>query len=244
MPGQAIFVPMRIPSWGIHVVYYIIRFAFFLFSDVQVHGYDNFPERGFIFVVNHLSSLDVGLGLVILKGKLGSRSVVFAGDTWRKNIFTRTILQLPNAIWVHRGETSPQTIKVAIQVLREGYILGVAPEGTRSRATHALIKGKTGAAYLALMTNVPIIPIGITGMENLWDSMKRLRRIKITATIGKPFGIVPLGGEVQVDHVLLEEATTEIMCQIAALLPPEYRGEYADNPRLRELVEKTPTRRE
>lgn len=237
MSEQAIFVPSRLPNWGMHAVYRLIQFTFFLFARVHVTGRENFPATGsFIFATNHLSSLDTGLGLVIIQGKLASKAVIFAGDTWRKKATTRFMLQLANVIWVHRGETSPSTIKTAIRILREGYILGIAPEGTRSRESHALIKGRTGAAFLALSTNVPIIPIAITNMENLWPSMKRGQRIDITATVGSPFVLEPCTRPEDIDHSCLLKGTDEIMCRIAVLLPPQYRGEYAEHPRLKELL--------
>lgn len=236
MSYRAIFVPTRLPHWGFHLVYRLVQSAFFLFARVQVTGRENFPATGsFIFATNHLSSLDTGLGLVVIQSELASRSVIFAGDTWRRNRLTRIILQLANVIWVHRGQTSPSTIKTAIRVLRDGYVLGIAPEGTRSRESHALIKGHPGAAFLALAANVPIVPIAITNMENLWPSMKRVRRIDITATVGKPFTLAPCPDSSHVDHVCLRKSTDEIMCRIAVLLPPNYRGEYIDHPRLREL---------
>jgi 1-acyl-sn-glycerol-3-phosphate acyltransferase len=74
-------------------------------------------------------------------------------------------------------------------------------------------------------------------MEDLYPSMKRLKRTRITATVGKPFKLEPCGLDSNIDHACLEQGTDEIMCRIAALLPPEYRGEYAEHPRLKELME-------
>jgi|GEM_PF-129974 len=234
---ESIFVPRRLPRWGIAIVYRVVQFLFFIFSRVHISGRENLPaDRNFIFSPNHLSSLDVGLGLVTLGDELGSKTVLFAGDTWRKKWLTRFILQLTNVIWVHRGETSPSTIKIAIQVLRAGYILSVAPAGTRSRHSHALLKGRAGAAFLALKTGTPILPVAITNMQNLWQAMKRLARIDIQVVIGKPFVLERCADESRIDHACLEERTDEIMCRIAALLPPEYRGEYAEHPRLKELL--------
>lgn len=187
--------------------------------------------------MNHLSGFDVGLGYVIFQGDLLSRVVVFAGDTWRKNPVTRFALQMANVIWVHRGETAPSTMKASLRVLREGYILGMAPEGTRSRESHALIKGRTGAAFLALKAKVPIVPVAVANTENLSAAIKRWKRIEINAWVGKPFVLEQLPPGSSANQEFLEKSTDEIMCRLAALLPPEYRGEYAEHPRLRELLQ-------
>ncbi len=234
MSEQTVFVPGRLPPWSIEALRKFFQFLFFVAARVHVSGIENVPHSGgFIFASNHLSVLDVPLALTILKGK---RLATFAGDTWRKNPITRAVLELIDVIWVHRGETSPSSIKISIRVLRDGYILGVAPEGTRSRGTHALSKGKPGAAYLGVMAGVPILPVAFTNTQNLWCSIKRLRRIDIGVAIGKPFILEPSGDGSGIDPDKLDKHTDEIMCRIAALLPTEYRGEYAEHPRLKELL--------
>jgi 1-acyl-sn-glycerol-3-phosphate acyltransferase len=120
--------------------------------------------------------------------------------------------------------------------LKEGHVLVIAPEGTRSQ-TGALIEGRSGASYLAAQSGVPVIPVGIHGSEDqvVGANLRRLRRTTIIARVGKPFQLPPLkrGQREQA----LQAYTDEIMCQIAALLPPEYRGVYADHPRLMEILD-------
>ena len=94
---------------------------------------------------NHLSRFDPPFGfLTVDRPELTG----FAGDTYRKRFFTRLFLESASVVWVNWGHTDRATVKAALAVLKEGAILGIAPEGTRS-PTGALIKGKTGAAYLA-----------------------------------------------------------------------------------------------
>ena len=111
----------------------------------------------------------------------------------------------------------------------------MAPEGTRSK-TESLTYGKPGAAYLADKAQVPIIPIGLIGTEDrlVKASFKRLRRIHIHAKIGKPIMLPPVNRRTRDED--LQKNTEEIMCQIAALLPPSYRGVYADHPRVQQLL--------
>ncbi len=108
-------------------------------------------------------------------------------------------------------------------------MLCIFPEGTRS-PTGALIEGKTGAAFLALAAGVPVVPCAITGAEKLGWAIRRLRRIKLTVTYGPAFRLSQPGERARRDEQGLQAATIEIMCRIAALLPPEQRGAYADPP--------------
>jgi 1-acyl-sn-glycerol-3-phosphate acyltransferase len=67
------------------------------------------------------------------------------------------------------------------------------------------------------------------------DNLRHLRRSRITVTAGPPFMLPPLPARDR--DAALKQDTDEIMCRIAALIPPEYRGVYADHPRLKELLQ-------
>ncbi|MGQ0605154.1 MAG: lysophospholipid acyltransferase family protein [Anaerolineales bacterium] len=230
MSEQTIFVPSTWSPQAVATLQATFRFLFNLFADLKVYGEENLPPGGgFMVCMNHLSRFDAPLGFVLLGPR---RMTAFVADTYRTHWFFRRVIQSVDAIWVQRGTIGPSTLKAAIQALHEGRVLGVAPEGTRS-PIHALQLGKTGAAALALAANVPIVPLAVTNTENLGDAMKILRRIPITATFGKPFTLPSVSrGE---RAAKLDEYTTEIMCRIAALLPPHYHGVYAGHPRITEL---------
>jgi 1-acyl-sn-glycerol-3-phosphate acyltransferase len=232
MPEQSVFVRGRLSPRGVAALQGFFRWLFNLFADVEIRGAENLPpaSQGCIVCPNHLSRFDAPLGFVAL----GRRPVTaFAADTYRRNWFFRTVAECVDVIWVHRGAIGPSTIKAAIRAINEGRTIGVAPEGTRS-PTRALQIGRTGAAALALATGAPIVPMVFTGTEHLGAAMLRLRRIPLTVTFGPPFQLPPV--ERHERAAKLEEYTTEIMCRLAALLPPAYRGVYADHPRLKELL--------
>ena len=220
---------------GVEAFRWVLKAAYDIFAPVEVRGLENLPQRGtggFIVAANHNSYFDAPL--VFMPMPRGTQLTVFGADKYRSNFLLGSIVRTVGVVWVNRETPSPATIKYAVQVLRGGSMLGMAPEGTRSRETHALQKAKTGAAYLAVMADVPVIPAAIAHTDQVGHNLKRLRRSHVSIAFGKPLRFpVPARRE---RDAKLEEYTEELMCQIAALLPPEYRGVYADCPRLKELL--------
>jgi len=133
-----------------------------------------------------------------------------------------------------RENTDFSAVRQALEYLKMGAILGIAPEGTRSKETRGLLEGKQGAALLAARAMVPIVPVGIVGSEFIKSSLLKLRRAPVSITIGEPYHLPAFDHENR--QKWLTQCTDEIMCRIAALLPPAYRGFYADHPRLQELL--------
>ncbi len=233
MPDQPIFVKGRLSSGGVARLQRLFAALYGLFATVEVRGLEHLPPGGVVITPNHNSRFDPPLIFMTLPPQ--RKMTLFNADSYRRNPFFRWILESVDVIWVNRGATSPATMKAALQALRAGSILGIAPEGTRS-PNGALIEGKTGAAFLALAAGVPIVPCALTGVERLGEAIRRLRRIKLTVTYGPAFQLPKPDKRGRNDPQQLEAATTEIMCRLAASLPPEYRGVYADHPRLKELL--------
>jgi 1-acyl-sn-glycerol-3-phosphate acyltransferase len=232
MPDQPVFVRGRLSQQGIVRLQRLFRVLYGLFATLEVRGLEHLPPGGVIITPNHNSRFDPPLIFLTLPQR---KMTLFNADDYRRNPFFRWILESVDVIWVNRGATSPATIKAALQALRGGSILGIAPEGTRS-PTGALIEGKTGAAFLALAAGVPVVPCAITGAEKLGWAIRRLRRIRLTVTFGPAFQLSKPGERARRDEQHLQEATTEIMCRLAAQLPPAYHGVYAGHPRLRALL--------
>jgi len=202
----------------------IVRLLLPLLMRIEVIGKENFPAKGpYILVVNHLSVFDA----VVLFAVCPYTIRAFAAAKHRRNPIYAPLLAAVGSIWVRRGEVDRQALRGALEVLRRGEVLGLAPEGTRARGTYALQKGKTGAAYLATRADVPILPVGLTGTEKVKECLPRLRRAHVRVVVGKPFRL-PESGRVRGPK--LHEYTDLIMYRIAALLPPEYRGAYSQPP--------------
>jgi 1-acyl-sn-glycerol-3-phosphate acyltransferase len=151
-----------------------------------------------------------------------------------QNPFFRWIVNRMNGIWISRNEIDTSALRAARDQLKAGGVLGIAPEGTRS-GTGALIKPKTGAAFLADQARVPIIPVGVSGTFQITKEILTLRRPRITVRFGEPFTLPPVDRSDR--EAELNRNTDEIMCRIAALIPPENRGVYADHPRALELLQ-------
>jgi 1-acyl-sn-glycerol-3-phosphate acyltransferase len=202
-----------------------------LLSHRQVNGREYLPDSGpYIMAINHLSYFD----LPFVFGLLGGENVTgWAAEKYARHPFFGPILRMGSGIFIDRGEVDRGALSAAKAWLDQGKIFGMAPEGTRSK-DNQLQRGKTGVAYLSHLTGVPIVPIGIFGTEDTLHCWLRLRRPTFHMRIGEPFTLPPLDQDDRTAS--LRRDTDEIMCRIAVLLPPEYRGVYAEHPRLQEFL--------
>ena len=198
---------------------HLVRAAFAILCQCQVTGLENVPPRGpYLLIANHLSAFDPPLIMAVIPAPV----MVFAASTHRHDFILGELMDQIGAIWVQRGEVDRQALRTALQVLETGNVLGMAPEGTRSK-TGALQQGKVGVAYLATRANVPLLPMAITGTEAVARKLKRLQRPKLTVTIGPLFR---LPENERASTAELERYTEQIMHTLAAMLPQEYRGVY------------------
>jgi 1-acyl-sn-glycerol-3-phosphate acyltransferase len=209
----------------------IVQLLFSLLSRLDVQGLENIPATGpGILAANHLSRLDSALVFGLVER---SDITSLVADKYQNNLLLRPLVNAVHGIWINREQADFRALRRALDYIQGGGMLGIAPEGTRSR-TGALMPAKTGVAYLAGRAGVPVIPAGIWGSETAIAQLCRLRRPLIHVRIGEPFQLPPL--ERGDRSAGLQENTDEIMCHIAALLPPAYRGSYAEHPKLNEIL--------
>jgi len=215
---------------------FIIRLLLRLLTHVEVRGRENVPvTSNFIIASNHLGLVDAFLPFYLLDN---SNLVLLVGEKWEKMAIMRWLGCQLNFIFVDRFNPDLKAIRQVIARMRQGEVLVITPEGTRSKVGH-LIEGKPGVSYLAAKMGYPILPVGISGSFDplFFGQLKRLRRPHITVNVGASYTLPPLPTESQGREEALKADTDEIMCRIAALLPEEYRGVYAEHPRLKELLE-------
>lgn len=182
------------------------------------------PLRGpLILVSNHINFLDVPI--IYPRLQSASRVTAFAkAETWDNPIMGR-LFDFYGAIPIRRGEADLTAIKRGLAALKQGYIVAVTPEGTRSNHG-CLLQGHPGVVALALMSQAPIIPIAHYGHESYREDFSRLRRLEFHAAVGRSFRLDAQGKKVTGE--VRQHMTDEIMYQLAALLPAKYRGVYAD----------------
>jgi 1-acyl-sn-glycerol-3-phosphate acyltransferase len=181
------------------------------------------PDRGpLILVANHINFLEVPLVYTHLQ----PRPVTgFAkAETW-DNPAMAALFDLWEAIPLQRGEADHSAMRRALAALKDGKILAVAPEGTRS-GDGRLQRGQAGVVMLALVSGAPLLPIAYFGSERLRGNMARLRRTDFHIAVGRTFFLDPQGAKVT--RELRQQMADEVMFQLAALLPPPYRGSYAN----------------
>ncbi len=216
-----------------NLIRWLVRQIFNLIAHVEVRGYEYLPSQGgFVIATNHLGFIDVPFSFVALDRW---DTFVLVGEKWGQVGLYRWIGKYFNFVFIDRFHPDIKAMRKVISLMEEDNILIIAPEGTRSRVG-SLIEAKPGVSYLAAKLNRPIVPAAITGTADkvLLDNLKHFRRSHFTVTAGPPFTLPPLPRENR-DEVL-KQYTDEIMCRIAALLPENLRGVYADHPRLKELL--------
>jgi 1-acyl-sn-glycerol-3-phosphate acyltransferase len=195
--------------------------AFFgLVARVEFTGLDNIPPSGPVLLAcNHLSMIDLPLIVTIVP----RRGTVIAADRLQALPWVRWFLDLGDSIYVRRGEADQEALSRGLAVLHAGGMLGIAPEGTRSRS-RGLTRGHSGVAYLASAASAPILPVAAYGQEQIPRNLKRLRRTPVQVQIG-PLIHLEAGEKSAAE---LRRDTDRVMKAIAAMLPPSYRGVYAD----------------
>jgi 1-acyl-sn-glycerol-3-phosphate acyltransferase len=181
------------------------------------------PDRGPLIVIcNHINFLDVP----VLFTHLQPRPVTGLAKTeaW-DNPGLNLLFNLWGGVPIRRGEADLTALRRGLELLEAGYIVGVAPEGTRSHHGR-LQQGHPGVVWLALRSAAPVLPIVYYGTEQFHHNLARLRRTDFCIRVGRQFRLD--SGGVRVRRAARQEMLDEIMYQMATLLPPAYRGLYAD----------------
>lgn len=154
---------------------------------ICIEGAENIPQSGAaVLIANHRHALDpVAMGVVtkrpvhfLAKKELFSKSI----SRW----FLLKLLCIP----IDRENMDRTAIRESVNVLEQGEILGVFPEGTRSR-TGELLPFKSGVSFIASQSACVIVPMAIENSERIFS----LFGPKATVKIGTPFPYEALAGE-------------------------------------------------
>jgi 1-acyl-sn-glycerol-3-phosphate acyltransferase len=188
---------------------------------IRVEGLEHLPATGAVIVAgNHLSLLDAPIGFLFVH----RRAVLLATDELRVWPWLRWVLEsIGDTVFVERDRPARDVLALARAVLEGGGMLVMAPEGTRSR-DRSLQRGHSGVAYLATRTGTPVVPAAVWGQERLVASWRRLRRPQVALRFGPALHLE----QGNVAGRGLRAETDRIMLAVARMLPPAYRGVYAD----------------
>ena len=185
-----------------------------------------------IIASNHLSEVDSLVLPMVTKRPISflAKAEYFTGPGL-KGWASRSFFTGFGAVPVERGNgrAALAALETAEQIIQRGHLFGIYPEGTRSRDGR-LYRGRTGVAHLALTAGVPVVPVGLTGTQDVQPvGSSRPRIVPITVEFGEPidftgrFEGVPSGRA-------RREATDEVMSAIAKLTGQVEAGIYNERP--------------
>lgn len=205
------------------IIVFILRIYTRLTCRIDAPDLQAVPAKGpLIVVTNHTGQIEVPMMFVLLQPrKLTAWAKAEAFDNW----FLNYIFNLWGVIPVRRGEADMKALKLALKAIEDGYIFGIAPEGTRNK-TGKLLRALPGTVLLALHSGAPILPIAHWGGENYLSNLKKIRRTDFHIRVGKQFRLNVKG--VKMTSEIRQQIADEMMYEIAKMLPEEYRGEYSD----------------
>jgi 1-acyl-sn-glycerol-3-phosphate acyltransferase len=206
-----------------------------------IKGLDNLPDGPAILASNHLSFSDsIFLPVAVPRPVVFlAKSEYFTGKGLKGRL-TAAFFRMTNQLPMDRsgGAASASSLSGGADVLNEGGLLGIYPEGTRS-PDGRLYRGKTGVAKLVLSTGVPVVPVAMIGTDKVQPIGRRIPNIRRVGTIiGKPLDFSRYK-DLENDRFIQRSVTDEIMYEIMRLSGQEYVDTYASTVKARLAARKS-----
>ena len=170
----------------------VVGFIWWILFRLRVEGTDRVPPAGPAIVAgNHVSALD-GVVLALTTSSRSGRMTRFlvAAEFFRKVRFGWA-LRLYRQIPLQRGQGDQGALEESIETIRGGALAGIFPEGTvNPEPETGLLRGRKGAARIALATGAPVVPVGIWGTQDRWPKpglhFRRPWRPVVAISYGEP----------------------------------------------------------
>jgi len=189
----------------------------------KISGLENIPkDRNFIVAANHESYMDHSFIICTLVNHLNKKVHFLSKKEHFSNPLKAAWHGYAGAIPLDRKAGGKKALRWAVKALREGKIIAIHPEGTRT-LTGKIQRGKTGIARLTLEAHVPVLPVGIIGAYEVLPKGKYIPKFKrAEMNIGKPIYFDKFFNK-KITKRLLHEITDKIMKEIARLSKQKYK---------------------
>ncbi len=171
-------------------------------------GKENLPKGGMIMAANHTSAADG----ILLNSQMFRPVRFLAKEELFSSPFKRFIMNGVAQVPLKRGSSDRIAFSKAIEHLHKGHIVGIFPEGTRNDGK-SLKKPHTGVVRLALLADVPIIPVGISGSLKAWPKGRLFPKFgkKVILRYGKPWKVPKPEGKMDYTYEELRSLSEHLM---------------------------------
>lgn len=206
------------------VVLFVLKITLGFLCHIKSEGINNIPLNGpLIIYSNHSGELEIPIMYLVVQPRVVTGMAKI--ESW-DNPLLGWLFDLFDFIPVKRGEMDLEAFKKTIDWLGEGYIVGISPEGTRSR-DGKLIKARPGVVTLALRSGAMLLPVAHWGGEEFMDNLKSFRKTEFHIKVGEPFFLTV--NDTKLSKDVRQKIVDEMMYELASLLPRDYQG-YYQNP--------------
>lgn len=217
------------------MLYWMLKYIFLgpflrIIFRPKVRGLEHIPTEGpAILASNHLSFSDsIFLPLVCPRHITFLAKADYFNRRGIKGFLQRLFFSGVGQVPIDRsgGSASDDALQTGLRILREGSLLGIYPEGTRS-PDGRLYRGKTGVARMALEAGVPVIPVAMIDTDKIQPIGSKIPRImRVGINIGQPLDFSRYEG-LENDRFVLRSMADEIMYELMELSGQEYVDMYA-----------------
>jgi 1-acyl-sn-glycerol-3-phosphate acyltransferase len=204
----------------------VFRGIFHILGRVKITGREHVPVgKPYVAAINHVSIFDPPFAASFWPEAL---EIIGAADVFAKP-GQGQLLKLYGVTPVHRGEYDRDLLDWVVRAIKSGHPLLIAPEGGRSHVT-AMRRAMPGIAYIVDATRVPVVPVALVGTtDDFWQRARRGEKPNLEMRIGKPIDLPPIVEKGSARHEARQRNADLVMSHLAGLLPPEYRGTYAES---------------